>query len=217
VLKLVALDMDGTLVDVDSSFGAIHHHFQDHNADGLRDFLAGRIDDHEFFRTDVRIWRRHRPDLTIDDLEAILATVPLMPGAATLISGLRARGVRTAIISGGIDLLAHRVARELGIDLALANGFRVDPLGRLTGDGIIRVPIKGKEGVLAGLQHQLGIAVAETASVGNSEIDVGLFRRSRVGVAFLPEDEAVRRGATTIVEEKDLGRVLETLRDFPDP
>jgi phosphoserine phosphatase len=215
VLKLVALDMDGTLVDVDSSFAAVHHHFGDHNADGLRDFLAGRIDDREFIRTDVRIWQRHAPDLRIDDLEAILDRVPIMPGAATLISGLRGRGVRTAIVSGGIDLLAHRIARELGIDLALANGFRVDPDGRLTGEGIIRVPIKGKEEVLAGLQHQLGISVGETASVGNSEIDVGLFRRSRVGIAFLPEDDAVREGATQIVTEKDLGRVLELLGDFP--
>src|SRR5580698_3281099 len=139
VLKLVALDMDGTLVDVDSSFAAVHHHFGDHNADGLRDFLAGRIDDREFIRTDVRIWQRHAPDLRIDDLEAILDRVPIMPGAATLISGLRGRGVRTAIVSGGVDLLAHRIARELGIDLALANGFRVDPDGRLTGEGIIRV------------------------------------------------------------------------------
>ncbi|MCI4372766.1 MAG: HAD-IB family phosphatase [Thermoplasmata archaeon] len=217
MLKLVAIDMDGTLVDVASSWAAVHHHFQDHNADGLRDFLAGRIDDHEFIRTDVRVWHRHAPDLRIDDLEAILNRVPLMPGAATLITGLRARGATTAIISGGIDLLARRVARELGIDLSLANGFRVDGDGRVTGEGIVRVPINGKEGVLAGLQHQLGIRVEETASVGNSEIDVGLFRRSRVGVAFQPEDEAVRRGATHIVTEKDLGRVLETLRDFPDP
>jgi len=217
VLRLVALDMDGTLVDVDSSFAAVHHHFQDHNADGLRDFLAGRIDDHEFIRTDVRIWQRHAPNLSVDDLEAILARVPIMPGAATLIDGLRARGVRTAIVSGGIDLLARRVARELGIDLSLANGFRVDKDGRLTGEGIIRVPINEKEQVLTGLQHQLGIPVAETASVGNSEIDVGLFRRSRVGVAFLPEDEAVRRGATHVVTEKDLGRVLDVLADFPHP
>jgi phosphoserine phosphatase len=216
VLRLVALDMDGTLVDVASSWAAVHHHFRDHNADGLRDFLAGRIDDHEFIRTDVRIWRRHRPELRIEDLESILADVPLMPGAPELIAGLKSRGARTAIVSGGIDLLAHRIARELGIDLALANGFRVDEDGRLTGEGIVRVPIQGKEGVLAGLQHQLGVGVEETASVGNSEIDVGLFRRSRVGVAFCPEDEAVRRAATHVVVEKDLGRVLDALREFPE-
>jgi len=217
VLKLVALDMDGTLVDVQSSWANVHAHFGEQNADGLRAFMANEIDDLEFIRSDIRIWWKHRPDLRIEELEEILGGVPLMPGADALTRGLHARGVRTAIVSGGIDLLAHRVARELGIDLVLANGFRVDADGRLTGDGIVRVPIHHKEQVLATLQAQLGIDPSETASVGNSEIDVGLFRRSRVGIAFRPEDEIVRRGATTIVTEPNLQRVLDVLRDFPGP
>ncbi len=215
MLRLVAFDMDGTLVDVSSSFAAVHEHFGERNPDGLRRFLANEIDDAEFIRSDIAIWRRHAPDLAVEDLERILEGVPLMPGARRLFDGLRARGVRTVIVSGGIDLLARRVARELGIDLALANGFRVAPDGRLTGEGIIRVPIHGKEKVLAALQEQLGIGPPETASVGNSEIDVGLFRRSRLGVAFLPEDAAVRRGANAIVTERDLSKVLDALARFP--
>jgi len=210
--------MDGTLVDVPSSWAMVHTHFGAENSEGLRRFMAYEIDDLEFVRTDVRIWWQHRPRLAIDEVEAILAQAPLMPGARTLIDGLRARGVRTAIISGGIDVLAHRVARELGIDLVLANGFRLHPDGRLTGEGIVRVPIHRKEDVLADLQTQLGIDPSETGSVGNSEIDVGMFRRSRVGVAFLPEDEKVREGATDIVTERDLGRVLDIFDRFPtDP
>jgi phosphoserine phosphatase len=216
VLRLVALDMDGTLVNVASSWAAVHAHFGEQNADGLRQFMANEIDDLEFVRSDVRIWWKHRPDIRIEDLEAILDRVPLMPGAAELIHGLHARGARTAIVSGGIDLLAHRIARELGIDLVLANGFRVDADGRLTGEGIVRVPIHHKEEVLATLQSQLGIDPSETAAVGNSEIDVGLFRRSRVGVAFLPEDELVRRAASAVVTEPNLERVLAVLREFPE-
>ncbi len=215
MLRLVALDLDGTLVDVESSWAVVHRHFGDRNDEGLRRFLAKEIDDHEFIRSDVRIWRRHRPDLRIDELEEILGGVPLMPGAEALVRGLRARGARTAIISGGIDLLARRVARDLGVDVALANGFRVAPDGRLTGEGIVRVPILEKEAVLASLQSQLGIGPDETASVGNSEIDVGLFRRSRVGIAFRPVDDVVRRGATTIVPGENLEAILDVLRDFP--
>jgi phosphoserine phosphatase len=214
VLRLVALDMDGTLVDVPSSWRVVHDHFGDHNDEGLRRFLANQIDDEEFIRMDIRVWWRHAPDLTVDDLERILATVPLMPGAAELIEGIHARGARTAIVSGGLDLLARRVAQELGIEVALANGVRVDADGRLTGEGIVRVPIHGKEGVLAALQSQLGVRPEETASVGNSEIDVGLFRRSRVGVAFLPEDDDVRKAATAVVTERNLARVLDALRGF---
>ncbi len=216
MLRFVAFDMDGTLVDVDSSWASVHDHFGEHNAEGLRLFNENRIDDLEFIRSDIRIWWRHAPDLTVEDLEAILGGVPLMPGAPGLFAGLRARGVRTAIVSGGIDLLAHRIARELEIDLVLANGFRVTADGRLTGEGIVRVPIHGKEAVLASLQEQLGFVPAETASVGNSEIDIGLFRRSGFGVAFRPADDGVRRAASRVVDEPDLGRVLDALLEFAD-
>jgi phosphoserine phosphatase len=202
-------------VDVSSSWAAVHDHFGERNPDGLRRFLANEIDDEEFIRSDIAIWHRHRPELALDDLERILERVPLMPGAGRLFDGLRARGARTAIVSGGIDLLARRIARELGVDVALANGFRVTSSGRLTGEGIVRVPIHGKEGVLEALQRQLGVTPEETAAVGNSEIDVGLFRRSRLGVAFLPEDDAVRHHADRIVTERDLTRVLDALADFP--
>jgi phosphoserine phosphatase len=215
VLRLVALDMDGTLVDVASSWRVVHDHFDDHNDEGLRRFLANEIDDEEFIRSDIRIWWRHAPNLTVEDLEGILASVPLMPGAAELVDGIHARGARTAIVSGGLDLLARRIARELGIEVALANGVRVDSDGRLTGEGIVRVPIHGKERVLAALQEQLRVIPEETASVGNSEIDVGLFHRSRVGVAFLPEDDTVRQAATQVVTERNLARVLEALDGAP--
>ena len=214
MLKLVALDMDGTLVDVPSSWRVIHDHFDDHNDEGLRLFLANKIDDQEFIRMDIRVWWKHAPELSINDLERILADVPLMPGAHELIEGLHARGARTAIVSGGLDVLARRVAGELGIEVALANGVRLDSEGLLTGEGIVRVPIHGKERVLAALQDTLGVDPAETASVGNSEIDVGLFRRSRVGVAFLPEDEEVRKAATAVVTERNLARVLDALKGF---
>ncbi len=219
-IRLLVFDMDGTLVDVESSWAHVHHHFGDANPEGLRRFEANEIDDEEFVRSDVRVWWRHRPELTIGEVDAILAGVPLMPGARELFRRLRERPVRTAIISGGIDLLANRLKADLGIDVALANGLAVDPNGRLTGEGIVRVPIHAKEQVLAELQARLGIGPDETASVGNSAIDVGLFRRSRLGVAFLPEDDTVRAAADMVVTEKDLGRVYDAIAphlDGPGP
>ncbi len=213
MLRLVAFDMDGTLVDAESSWAEVHAFFGDRNDEGLRAFEAGRIDDAEFLRTDVRIWHKHRPNLTRGELVSILDRVPLMPGAHELLGALRQRGLRTAIVSGGIDLLAERIGRELRIDRVLANGFEVDATGRITGDGIIRVPIYQKERVLADLQSEWGIPPAETAAVGNSEIDLGLFRRSRIGIAFRPEDDKVRAGATHVVEGSDLRQVLPLLLD----
>lgn len=211
MIRLAAFDMDGTLVDALSSWAHVHDHFGESNAEALRLFLANEIDDAEFIRRDIRLWWKHDPEITVQKVAAILDGVPLMPGAVELFRGLKQRRIVTAIVSGGIDLLARRIGRELGVDYVLANGFRVDARGRLTGEGLIRVPINRKEEVLAQVQAQLGVPPEATASVGNSEIDVGLFRRSRIGIAFAPEDDAVRRHASAVIPERDLRRVLDVL------
>lgn len=211
MIRLVAFDMDGTLVDAPSSWAWVHRHFGENNDESVRLFLNGQIDDAEFIRRDIRLWRRHLPAISVEDIEAILADVPLMPGAHTLFDGLHQRRIMTAIVSGGIDLLARRIGRDLGVDYVLANGFVVDASGRLTGEGRIRVPIKEKEAVLAQVQTQLGVTPDVTAAVGNSDIDVGMFRRARVGIAVRPEDEIVRRHATHVVGNGDLAAILPTL------
>lgn len=216
-VKFVAFDMDGTLLDVSSSWAEVHRFFGDENTEALRLFLEDQIDDREFMRRDLALWRRHRPHITEADLVSILAPVPLMPGAHELFDALHAADIRTAIVSGGLDVIAQRVGRELGIDRVLANGFVLDGHGRLTEEGIVRVPIKRKGDVVAGLQREFGLSREECAAVGNSEIDVAMFERSRIGVAFLPEDDHVRRQATYVVTEKDLRRVIAPLTDegFP--
>jgi phosphoserine phosphatase len=212
-IELVAFDMDGTLIHVESSWAEIHRHLGTSNRDAVADFLAGRIDDHEFIRTDVRLWWNRQPELTVEEIQRILDGIPLMPGAVELFRALRERGVRTAIVSGGLDLLAERIGRQLRVDEVLANGLLAGAHGRLTGEGVVRVPIKGKEGVLAMLQRQWGVDPSRTASVGNSEFDVGLFRRSRIGVAFLPSDHTVRTAATHVVRHPDLRLLLPILLD----
>jgi phosphoserine phosphatase len=214
-IELVAFDMDGTLVDVLSSWAEVHRYFGDSNQESVRLFMSDQIDDQEFLRRDLAMWRRHRPNIGRNDLERILASVPLMPGARELFDRLRADGVRTAIISGGLDVLAQRIGRELGIDHVFANGFVLAPDGRLTDEGIVRVPIKRKRDVFEELQRGLGLSPDACAAVGNSEIDVGLFERARVGIAFLPADEWIRERATHVVTEKNLAKLIPHLTREP--
>lgn len=211
-VRLVAFDMDGTLVDTVSSWGFVHHHFGENNDKALQAFMHDEISDEEFVRRDLALWHRHIPRITVGDVGKILADVPIMPGAGELMSEIRSRGIKTVIVSGGLDILAQRIRKELRMDLALANTFETDPEGVILG-GKVLVPVKQKEMVLRGLQAQLHISPEETASVGNSEIDVGLFRASRVKVAFDPQDEIVVASATSVVSEKDLRKVLPALRD----
>lgn len=210
-IRLAAFDMDGTIVDVMSSWGHVHHHFGEDNSEALALFLADRIDDEEFIRRDIALWWKHDPAITARRLREILDTVPLMPGARELFDGLHAAGVVTAIVSGGIDLLADRIGRELGIDHVFANGFRTDPAGRLTGEPVVRVPIRRKGEVLRELQRTLRIPRAATAAMGNSDIDAAMFDESTRSIAFRPADDHVRSRATKVVIGPDLGPCLEYL------
>ena len=210
-LRLVAFDMDGVLIDHVSSWAAVHDAIGTKNPEGLKAFLAGTIDDREFIRADVRLWRQARPALKEADLRAILAEVPRMPGLHEALGELRSAGTTCAIITGGLRAMAEMLAAEAGFEHIRANNVVFGPDGRLEEGAVIEVPMRDKASVLRKLQAQLHILHAETGSVGDSAFDRGLFERSRIGVAFNPLDAEVVRAATHVVREKDLKRAVAPL------
>ncbi len=211
VAKLVAFDMDGVLVDTVSSWVLVHRHFGVNNDHSLAAYLAGEIDDREFIRRDVQLWRDKDPTLTLNRIRQVLDGAALMPGAKETLSTLRARGVKTVIVSAGIDLLAERVARELSMDLYFANGFVADCAGRLSGDDILNVSLSGKGEVVERAADIFGVEKDDIVSVGNSRYDIPMFEASAVGIAFCPEDDEVRDRADHVVEERDLREILQFL------
>lgn len=207
--RLVVFDMDGVLADVESSWVFVHDHFSVDNNHSLDAYLRGEIDDHEFIRRDIQLWRTKRPGLTSRDIGRILDEVPTMPGASRTIDELRQRGYRTAIVSAGIDILAERIAEELGIDMQLSNGLTADGAGVLSGEGTPRVKVMDKGAGVDEVARCMGASKDDIVSVGNSRYDVPMFRRSRKGIAFCPSDDFVRDEADAVVTEKDLSLILE--------
>lgn len=212
-LRLVVFDMDGVLVDHFSSWAVVHEALGTDNTDALLEFMAGRIDDHEFIRRDVALWRSQRPDLSAGDLVAILDRAPRMPGLKEAIASLRAQGTHCAIVSGGLRQLAEMVAAESGIPTVRANAVRFGPEGRLSDDALVEVPLRRKAEVVRAIQEELGVGKEQTGSVGDSEFDRGLFGQSRVSVAFNATDRAVARSATYAVWEKDLRAAVAPFLD----
>ncbi len=212
--KLAAFDMDGVLVDIVSSWVHVHRGFGVNNDHSLRAYLRGEIDDQEFIRRDIALWMAADPGVTSDKIRRMLADAPIMNGARETVSELRRRGFRTVIVSAGIDLLAERVASELGMDMQFANGMLTDGSGRLSGEGVFRVRLMDKGRSVAEAAAVLGVSKEDVVSVGNSRYDVSMFEHSALGIAFCPEDEEVRDGADVVVEEKDLRRVLDHLEGF---
>ncbi len=203
--------MDGVLADTESSWTYVHKHFGVNNDHSLRAYLDGEIDDQEFIRRDIGLWREKDPTLSMNAIRRILDDVPTMNGAEEAVAELRRRGVRTAIISAGIDLLAQRLAVELKMDMFFANGFVADCAGRLTGQGVLNVRLAEKGDKVRLVAELLDIGKEEIVSVGNSRFDTPMFDASEIGIAFCPIDEEVREKADIVVEEKDLRIILESI------
>jgi phosphoserine phosphatase len=211
VARLVVFDMDGVLADVESSWVFVHQRFGVNNEHSLHAYLRGEIDDLEFIRRDIALWRERHTGLDESAIAKILDDVPLMPGAKETIVGLKKKGYRTAIVSAGIDLLAHRISRECGIDMFLANGLRKLQSGVLTGEGILNVKLMDKGEAVVRTADALGVRLNDTVSVGNSRYDVTMFERTGTSVAFHPSDDYVRSHAKIVVEEGDLTALLKYL------
>jgi phosphoserine phosphatase len=214
VSKLAAFDMDGVLVDIVSSWVHVHRQFGVNNDHSLFAYLRGEIDDREFIRRDIALWKEADPDVTSAKIRSMLATAPIMTGAAELMAELKRRGFSTAIVSAGIDLLSERVAEELAMDLQFANGLLTDASDRLTGEGVFRVRLMDKGSKVSEAARELGVRHEDIVSVGNSRYDVSMFEHSAFGIAFCPEDDHVKEKADAVVVEKDLRKVLEHLDGF---
>lgn len=202
--KLIAFDMDGTLVEETSCWRALHRHFgtQELANRNLRAYESGEIDYSEFMRRDIALWR---PVPTIEEIRTILMDYHLAPNVFEIVKEIHRRGYTTAIVSGGLDILACDVAKILGINHVLANGLEAGKDGRLTGEGIFRVEPTRKKKVLSKLADELGITLGECVAVGDSEYDVEFLDGAGLGVAIgrIPK----------LVEVSDV--VIEDFSHFP--
>jgi len=210
---LVAFDMDGVLVDYRSCWTWIHDHFSVDNEDALNEFIEGRIDDREFMRRDIALWRKRNPCLCRSDLDSILEPLPITDGVAETVNALKEAGIKAVIITGGIDIVAERIAKHYGFDDFLANGVECDERGMVTGEGVLRVELKNKRAALEFFLAKYSVPRSRAASIGDSFIDIPMFEASGMSIAYNPSDEVVAGKATHVVRSRSLTSVLPYILD----
>ncbi|HUI86051.1 MAG TPA: HAD-IB family phosphatase [Nitrososphaerales archaeon] len=177
---LAAFDMDGTLLEEDSSWAAIHRHFgtTESSRISLDLYTRGRIDYREFMKRDIASWPK---GLTRPDIERILYRYRMRREAREVVSELRKRGMDVAVVTSGIDILAEHVARSLGIERWLANGLRFDRDGVLMAKGIGRVDPRRKDLAYLRMLRRLGIDSKRTIAVGDTIYDLEFLRSAGRG------------------------------------
>lgn len=179
-ILLAAFDLDGTVLEHNSSWVAIHRRFgtEHKGAASLRLYTEGKIDYREFMRRDIASWPK---TVTREEIASILSHYKIRQDAPYVFDELRRRGVRTALVTSGIDILAREVANDLSIDHWLANGLRFDGRGRLLPTGIGRVDPTRKDLAYKRFLERMGIHPKKTIAVGDTIYDLAFLKSAAKG------------------------------------
>lgn len=207
-IKLVAFDMDGVLTRVKSSWKYVHDRMGVDNSVNLTRYLRGEINYEQFMVSDVKLWLDKYGKVHRDTISEVLSEIPLRTNVAHAIGSLRDKGIRVAIISGGISWLSDRIDDDVPFDEVFANEIGTDTEGFLTTVCHPTVVPERKGDVVRALQTKWGLAKQECVSVGDSIFDRSMFDASGLSIAFNPENLEVSHHATRMLESDNLDDLL---------
>jgi len=216
--KLIAFDMDSTLINiecVDEIADAVG--CKDEVAAITEAAMQGVITDYkESLRQRVALLQ----GVTVANLERVYTErLRINPGALELVQACRAAGLKTLLVSGGFTYFAHRVRDALGIDFVRANvlELRSGPnCGELTGQ-MVNQPWGDicdgaeKRRTLLEVACLLGIEPQECIAMGDGANDLPMMGAAGLSVAYHAKP-SVRALAKVAINQGGLDRLLEVLQ-----
>jgi len=204
-VMLAAFDLDGTVLEHNSSWVAIHRHFgtEHQGAASLRLYSEGMIDYREFMRRDISSWPK---GVKKAEVIGILSDYKIRREAPGVFRELKSRGIRTALVTSGIDILARDVAADLEIDHWVANGLRFDRNGKLLPEGVWRVDPTRKDIAYLRLLTRIGVPSNNTIAVGDTIYDLAFLKSAGMGFML---------AHTTRVQDREIIHI-ETLKEIFD-
>lgn len=134
----------------------------------------------------------------------------LNPGAEALVSGLKQRQIKMALVSGGFTFFTERLKARLGLDYTLANVLAEDQ-GKLLGhvEGAI-VGAESKAEYLQQLCAELEITPQQVIAMGDGANDLHMLGIAGLGVAYHAKP-AVSAQADVAIQYCGLDAVLDFL------
>lgn len=204
-VRLLLTDMDSTLINIEcmdevADYVGIKPQVAEITAAAMR----GEID----FETSLRRRLALVKGLEVNLLERVYQEkLRLNEGAEALMQGLRARGVKTALVSGGFTFFTERLRPRLNLDYTLANELEIED-GRLL--GTVRGGIVGaqaKADFLRKLCGELGIDEKAAIASGDGANDLPMMRLAGLGVAYRAKP-AVQAEADVVLNHAALDAIL---------
>ncbi|TFH06641.1 MAG: HAD family hydrolase [Candidatus Thorarchaeota archaeon] len=204
-IRLVVFDVDGTLTQHSSVWWRLHELFgtTKEGRQYFDQYFAGEINYEQWADYDAALWTGE----PVSQIMEIVSATNLVPGVCETVATLRDYGIKTAILSGGLDIMADDIARRASIEYVLTNKLGIKD-GVLTGtvENIIGWAEKA-EHIHTILDH-FDISLEETAFVGDGRNDMSVLSVVGLSIAFNPEDQEVADAAQIVIHENDLRAIL---------
>ncbi len=212
--KLIAFDMDSTLINiecVDEIADAVGRKAE--VAAITEAAMRGEITD---FKDSLRRRVALLQGVTLADLEAVKRErLRLNPGAAELVAACKQAGMKVLLVSGGFTYFADHVQQLLGIDYTRSNVLEIVD-GVLTGR-LVDQPWGDicdgaeKQRMLLHTCAQLGITPQQAIAMGDGANDLPMMGAAGLSVAYHAKPK-VREQAMVAIHSGGLDRLLEVLR-----
>ena len=213
--KLVAFDMDSTLINIECV---------DEIADAVGRKAEVAAITEAAMRGEISDYKdslRRRVALLAGVPQAALQQVlterlRLNPGVETFVRACQSAGLKTMLVSGGFTVFSERVRTRLGLDFARANTLGLAD-GRLTGTLVEQpwgdiVDDAEKKRVLLDVCDLMGIGPDQAIAVGDGANDLPMMQAAGLSIAFHAKP-AVRAQAMLSIVSGGMDRALTLLQD----
>jgi phosphoserine phosphatase len=212
--KLIAFDMDSTLINIECIDEIADAAGRKAEVAAITEAaMRGEI-------TDFKDSLRRRVALLKGVPEAALHEVfeqrlRLNPGAKTLVDTCKAHGMKVLLVSGGFTFFADRVCEMLNIDYARSNVLAIDN-GQLTGDVVTQdwgdiCDGAEKRKMLLHICAQMGISPKQAIAMGDGANDLLMMGEAGLSVAYHAKPK-VREQAMVAINEGGLDRLLKVVK-----
>jgi len=216
--KLIAFDMDSTLINIECVDEIADAAGRKPEVAAITEAaMRGEITDYkDSLRRRVALLR----GVTVADMEQVLTQrLQLNPGAEALVKACKAAGLKVLLVSGGFTYFTDHVRDRLGIDHTRSNVLEIESgpnCGQLTGRMVDQpwgdiCDGEEKRKMLLETCALLGISPQQAIAMGDGANDLPMMGEAGLSVAYHAKP-AVRAQAMVAINQGGLDRLLEVLR-----
>jgi phosphoserine phosphatase len=212
--KLIAFDMDSTLINIECVDEIADAAGRKAEVAAITEAaMRGEITDYkDSLRRRVALLQ----GVTVAHMQQVLdERLQLNPGAASLVKACQAAGLKVLLVSGGFTFFTDHVRDVLGIDWTRSNVLEVAD-GVLTGRMVDQpwgdiCDGEEKRKTLLATCEQLGISPKQAIAMGDGANDLPMMGVAGLSVAYHAKP-AVRAQAMVAINSGGLDRLLEVVQ-----